>query len=452
MEKHIVFDGALTRPDLLVLKNLAKDVELVDVLDSDSATGRDSGIGSEVSSQHDEELAQLDEAGGGTLDTTAKDVALLKAMRDPSSDSFEPTVLLTVDDYSAHVSPAIDRYILQPYVAWARKVARYDTDVAMINHLIIYFTTSVPSAVFLYRHFTYTHGVLHTAMQFYLLGTYTLMMHQHIHQRGILAKRFALLDKLFPYILDPLMGHSWNTYYYHHVKHHHVEGNGPEDLSSTLRYQRDSALHFLHYVGRFFFLVWLDLPLYFVRKNRPMMAVKSLGWECLTYLFYYTMATRFGGKATTFVYLLPFLLLRLGLMVGNWGQHAFVDADEPDSDFRSSITLVDVASNRFCFNDGYHTSHHLNPLRHWRDHPISFLEQKKTYAKEGALVFHNIDFLMITLRLVLKDYEHLAKCLVPMGDQIRLTMDGRIALLKKLTRRFSEEEIQEKFRKGRKSS
>lgn len=30
-------------------------------------------------------------------------------------------------------------------------------------------------------------------------------------------------------------------------------------------------------------------------------------------------------------------------MVGNWGQHAFVDKDEPDSDFRSSITLIDVA-------------------------------------------------------------------------------------------------------------
>ena len=29
-------------------------------------------------------------------------------------------------------------------------------------------------------------------------------------------------------------------------------------------------------------------------------------------------------------------------MIGNWGQHALVDEVEPDSDFRSSITLVDV--------------------------------------------------------------------------------------------------------------
>ena len=30
------------------------------------------------------------------------------------------------------------------------------------------------------------------------------------------------------------------------------------------------------------------------------------------------------------------------MMVGNWGQHALVDEVEPDSDFRSSITLIDV--------------------------------------------------------------------------------------------------------------
>ena len=43
------------------------------------------------------------------------------------------------------------------------------------------------------------------------------------------------------------------------------------------------------------------------------------------------------------------------MMMGNWGQHAFVDEDAPDSDLRSSITVIDVPSNRLSFNDGYHT-------------------------------------------------------------------------------------------------
>ena len=76
---------------------------------------------------------------------------------------------------------------------------------------------------------------------------------------------------------------------------------------------------------------------------------------------------------------------------------------------------------------------------------MSFLQQKRIYAKESALVFHNIDYLMVTFRLMIRDYDTLAKCLVPMGDQIHLTMEGRIALLKKLTRKFTEEEIREKY-------
>lgn len=45
---------------------------------------------------------------------------------------------------------------------------------------------------------------------------------------------------------------------------------------------------------------------------------------------------------STFVFLLPFVLLRLALMVGNWGQHALVDELDPSSDLRTSITMLDV--------------------------------------------------------------------------------------------------------------
>ena len=44
-----------------------------------------------------------------------------------------------------------------------------------------------------------------------------------------------------------------------------------------------------------------------------------------------------------FVFVAPLVMIRAGLMIGNWGQHALVDEVEPDSDFRSSITLLDVA-------------------------------------------------------------------------------------------------------------
>jgi hypothetical protein len=75
---------------------------------------------------------------------------------------------------------------------------------------------------------------MHWAMQAYFVRTYTLMMHQYIHIGGLLKRKFLWFDTIFPYIMDPLIGHTWNSYYYYHVKHHHVEGNRPDDLSSTI--------------------------------------------------------------------------------------------------------------------------------------------------------------------------------------------------------------------------
>lgn len=51
---------------------------------------------------------------------------------------------------------------------------------------------------------------------------------------------------------------------------------------------------------------------------------------------------RLNPKAATWVFLLPFAFLRFALMVGNWGQHALVDEVDPNSDFRTSITMIDV--------------------------------------------------------------------------------------------------------------
>lgn len=115
-----------------------------------------------------------------------------------------------------------------------------------------------------------------------------------------------------------------------------------------------------------------------------------------------------------------------------------------DTLFISQLTWTQ--SNRHCFNDGYHTSHHLNPLRHWREHPVAFLKAKHTYASQEALVFHDIDYLMITFKLLQKDYMHLAKCMVPIGErQIRMTLEERAAMLQRHTKAFTEEEIKAKF-------
>lgn len=401
----------------------------------------------------------------------------LIAANNPNDVRFDPTVFVSWDVDQSRLPPWLYNHVLQPYIRWARTVVRNQNDVVMLTHLILYFTTSVPSAIYLFYNFSWMHGILHWVMQSYYVGTYTLMMHQHIHMRGILSTKFSWLDTAFPYITDPLMGHTWNSYYFHHVKHHHVEGNGPDDKSSTLRYQRDDIWNLLHYIGRFYFFVWYDLFSYFISKKKYTLAAKAAVSEVSSFAMIAFFATYVNTRAAFCVFLLPLGMLRVGLMVGNWGQHAFVDDVDPDSDFRSSITLIDVPvsltahppsplhpslppyrihttnpfpflsqkSNRYCYNDGYHTSHHLNPLRHWRDHPPAFLSQKHRYAAEHALTFRNIDYIMLTFRLLKKDYEYLARCLVPMGEQVGMSLGERAEMLRRKTRAFGEREIEERF-------
>lgn len=364
MADLIVFAPDLTAPDRLLLKSLADDIAhkeesppvVPDVPEKTPEAGPSDGATSSVDGgaaatgrsrfRHPKpengSLGKHDTSDLPGADPDGQVLATLKAWNDPEKDAFEPTVFVSVDLASLKLHPLVDKYLLQPYIRWGSRVARKPTDVVMITHLILYFMTSVPSALYLFWNFSYLHGFLHFAMQGYYVGTYTLMMHQHIHMRGILAPEYWLFDRLFPYVTDPLMGHTWNTYFYHHVKHHHVEGNGPDDLSSTLRYQRDSPRDFLCYLGRFYFLIWLELPLYFLANRRMTMAFKAAFWELSSYATYYSLARMVSWRATLFVFILPLLVLRVGLMVGNWGQHAFVDPDEPDSDYRSSITLIDV--------------------------------------------------------------------------------------------------------------
>lgn len=356
-------DPSLTRQDLLVLKSLLNDIDrakLPSINGCGTSTSRkkQNGVeprgrslnghgpnGAQRHSTNSPKAADGAPASGAQVNgvdcTDESIIKTLDAINDPSNADFEPTVFFTWDLKDLKLPSFVNDYLLQPYIRAATKLVRVETDVVVLTHLILYFTTSVPSALFLYYRFHWLHGIAHWLMQAWYVGTYTLMMHQHIHMNGVLARSCWLFDGLFPYITNPLMGHTWNSYYYHHVKHHHVEGNGPGDLSSTIYYQRDDPFHFLCYLGRFFFFAWLELPLYFVRKGKPVFAAKAAFWELSNYLAMYILA-RLNWRPTLFVFILPFVVLRVALMVGNWGQHALVDEIEPDSDFRSSITLIDV--------------------------------------------------------------------------------------------------------------
>ena len=139
------------------------------------------------------------------------------------------------------------------------------------------------------------------------------MLHNTSH-RPLFVPSFEALNLVIPYILCLFFGQTWNTYFFHHVKHHHVEDNGPSDLSSTESSQRDSLVHFLLYFFRFFLLIQLELTMYFVRRGRYAHAAKMLGGELFSLGLFATLAFYFP-LPSLFVFVVPFLLMRFFMMV-----------------------------------------------------------------------------------------------------------------------------------------
>lgn len=263
-------------------------------------------------------------------------------------------------------------------------------------------------------------------------GRYILMLHATSH-RQLFKKRYAWMNAYIPWVLGPFFGQTPNSYYAHHLGMHHAENNMLTDLSGTMGYQRDSFLHWLHYWARFFFvgiphLVWY---LHTRRKHKilRLLLVGEISWYLGVGLLLFV-----DWQATLVVFVMPFLVLRVAFMSGNWGQHAFVDVDDGGNPFRNSNCITETRYNHECYNDGYHIVHHLKPSLHWSEMARYYDSHRDHFLRQNAVVFQGLsDNQAIWLRLMLKDYDTLARHLVDLGPP--RSQEDKVAFLKDRVRR-----------------
>jgi len=305
-----------------------------------------------------------------------------------------------------------------------------ERDTPFLRLMFLLTLVMVPSAVYLYVDFNWYVALPRLVLVYWFLGPYILMLHNTSHRRLFKAP-WSRLNHYIPWVLGPFFGESPESYFTHHVGMHHPENNLEDDVSSTLPYRRDSVWGFTRYFLRFFFGVIFELPIYFMKKKRARLAIRGVGGELLFFIMVGGLSY-VSFKATLFVFIIPYLSTRLLMMCGNWGQHAFVDKDSPECEYRNSITCINTTYNRRCFNDGYHIGHHIKQTRHWTEMPEDFQKNIDTYAKERAIVFQGIDFFMVWVCLMLKRYDWLARKYVklPGGPQ---TEEEIITLLKSRT-------------------
>lgn len=301
----------------------------------------------------------------------------------------------------------------------------------------------LPFAIFLFTP-TLTGGAwwaavtVYWVLLVYFLGPFTLMLHNTSH-RPFFKREYDWGNFYIPWVIGPFMGQSPETYFSHHIGMHHAENNLHDDKSSTMKYQRDSFRGFLHYFGVFLFIGVVELIDYFKSKNRKSFIVKIVRGE-FSFVLFCVLLLFVNVKATLMIFVLPFVFVRFSMMAGNWGQHAFIDANDPANNYRNSITLINSVYNRRCFNDGYHIGHHLRPHMHWTDMANDFVKNKDKYATNKAIVFEGMDFQMVWFWLMLKRYDVLADKFVNINN-VYQSKDEVIAFLKERTRRVEPNKV-----------
>jgi hypothetical protein len=326
---------------------------------------------------------------------------------------------------------AFDRFFL--------KLIRDPRDLPFARVQVMNLVVLLALTIWLYADFRWYNALLFVAWYGFQLGPYTLMLHNVCHRKYFRAE-YSWLDWPLIALLGMPFGHMPNAYFAHHVGMHHPENNLDDDLSSTMHLQRDSAWDFFyHYLGRFLVLGGHDLSGYLEDRDRTKIR-RQWRLGILTWFVVVVGLALVNWQATLLVFGFTLIVTRTAMMSGNWAQHAFVDATRPDNCYVNSITCINSSYNRRCFNDGYHISHHWKPTRHWTEHPQELQDHLAEYAAADAIVFRKLDFFMVWVYLMLKRYDKLADCYVPLDDRQR-SKEEIIALLKERTRRIPEAKL-----------
>lgn len=327
------------------------------------------------------------------------------------------------------------KYSSNAFQRWIEGMLYEPRDAVFVRLFLKNLLLVAPLQIALYVRFSWWLAIATWIVQIaWLAPPSILMLHNTMHRPFFKSPR--IMNRVVPYVTSLLFGVP-TGYMEHHVGMHHSENNLRADLSSTMGYQRDSFPNWFLYFLRFLFTSHWKLTQYFLKKNRPAMARRAMTSDGLHMAFMIAMSF-VNWQATLVAFVVPYFFMRFAMMLGNWGQHAFIDPSRPGDSYVNSITCINSMYNRRCFNDGYHIGHHVKQTRHWTELPGDFEANQEKYLKEGCIVFQGLDFAMVSVFLFLKRYDWLAKAFVRLPGDSRTDAEV-IEFLKGRTRRIADE-------------
>ena len=235
-------------------------------------------------------------------------------------------------------------------------------------------------------------------------------------------------------MLCPFFGVPPGVYRLHHCVMHHVEANGCGDMTSTQRFQRDSALHFVLYVAAMLASILL-LPVYALTRARRVDLAARSAVAILAYAVAMRGLYARAPIATLYVFMLPLVIVFAALAFGNWSQHLFITHQQStrahgdttsagaeggrthdkkkkkkkktkldtvnlnqkysQSAYTMAYNCIAAAENQTTYNDGYHVVHHANSRTHWSELPRRFIDTLDIHEANATLVFRDVHFMEV---------------------------------------------------------
>jgi fatty acid desaturase len=271
------------------------------------------------------------------------------------------------------------------------------------------------------------YNLLNYGPYFAFFSQVATMIHKEGHSaKGIFKGPFTIFNNLHGNFLAFFYGHVPQGYPMGHMRIHHKHDNAPEDVTSTVYYDRSHASRFLIYLFEFS-LFWsgISVAAYHFRKGK----MKEFGKMALGMLAFYgviaaVMYINFWFGVAYLV--IPHLSCIFLLAAINYTWHAWTDPTEPKNIYKNSITLLEGQYN--VYNEDFHVEHHKRPQTHWREYPVNYAKHIEEYKANRAVIFKDTQAFEVFFLILFSDFEKMADKFVDLnGDMSR---EDIIALLK----------------------
>jgi fatty acid desaturase len=249
--------------------------------------------------------------------------------------------------------------------------------------------------------------------------------HLEAHRRqGYFSKKY---DRVFGRYLEFFLGYLYGNVpeldRTVHVRLHHRENGGIDDIAGSRGYDRTSRLDFLWYLSNNIWTVLGIAPYAYFKARGDEENRRRLLWGMARYYAYFGAVAIYDWRIGTMFVLVPLLCMNFITAITAWVQHAFHDSEQPGDYFAHTVTVLDEVN---FMNEGYHLCHHHRAGLHWTEMPVHLERIRHRMRESGSLVFRDLDFMGLFLELTLfRRMDVLAEKLVawePMNHEQRLAL------------------------------